>query len=852
MNAPLPCRSKLVLGWLGIALVGLGYFYVPVTGLSASPQTAAMLTPTTPSAPASSQRALLNQYCVVCHNDRLRTAQITLENIDLENVGSGAQVWEKVLHKFSRGEMPPPNMPRPGKASAEAFTSWLETSLDRAAALNPNPGRVAIHRLNQVEYANAIRDLLGLEIDASSLLVADDSDQQGFENIADVLSVSPASLDRYLAAARKISSLAVGDPAIVPVFDTYQVPKLLGQLDRVSEDLPFGSAGGMAVRHSFSADAEYVVKVRLRRQLYDYILGLHRPHLLEVRLDGALLKRFTVGGNAPGRPAPVTFAGNMQGDAAWEIYMHTADDALEVRFSAKAGTHTVGVSFVKTTREDEGVLQPPVTSYGMAYSEDYDGDPAVDSVLIGGPYQASGPGDTVSREKIFVCTPAAKSEELSCAKRILAALARRAYRRPVTEDDVETLLSFYETGRKQGNFENGIQFGLERMLADPEFLFRFEHDPEKAVPGTIYRLSDIELASRLSFFLWSSIPDDELLELAVHGKLKDPRVLDQQVKRMLSDARSRALVDNFASHWLNLGKLRGQAPDPDLFPEFEDNLRQAFAQETKLFVESQVREDRSVVDLLTAKYSFVNERLARHYQIPNIYGSHFRRVKFNDGERGGLLTQGSILTVTSYANRTSPVLRGRWLLDNIVGSPPAPPPPNVPGLKESGANGKPTSVRERMEEHRKNPACAVCHVRMDPLGFALENFDAIGRWRITSDGLPIDAAASLPDGSKFQGVAGLRELLVSHREEFVGTFTEKLLTYALGREADYFDMPAVRKITSEAGAEDYRWSAIIRGIVGSVPFQMSVIKGTPSIARSNVKASIQKETVPDLIRRSGQ
>jgi hypothetical protein len=787
---------------------------------------------------------------VVCHNDRLRTAQITLENIDLENVGKGAQVWEKVLHKFSRGEMPPPKMPRPDKASAEAFTSWLETSLDHAAAQSPNPGRVAIHRLNQVEYANAIRDLLGLEIDASSLLVADDSDQQGFENIADVLSVSPASLDRYLTAARKISSLAVGDPAIVPVFDTYQVPKLLGQLDRVSEDLPFGSAGGMAVPHRFSADAEYGVKVRLRRQLYDYILGLHRPHLLEVRLDGALLKRFTVGGDAPGRPAPVTFAGNMQGDAAWEIYMHTADDALEVRFPAKAGTHTVGVSFVKTAREDEGVLQPPVTSYGMAYSEDYDGDPAVDSVLIGGPYQASGPGDTLSREKIFVCTPAAKTEELPCAKRILSALARRAYRRPVAEDDLETLLGFYATGRKQGNFEKGIQFGLERMLADPEFLFRFEHDPEKAAPGTIYRLSDIELASRLSFFLWSSIPDDELLDLAARGKLKDPRVLDRQVKRMLADSRSQALVDNFASHWLNLGKLRGQAPDPDLFPEFEDNLRQAFAEETRLFVESQVREDRSVVDLLTANYSFVNERLARHYQIPDIYGSHFRKVTFNDGERGGLLTQGSILTVTSYANRTSPVLRGRWLLDNIVGSPPAPPPPNVPGLKDSGANGKPTSVRERMEEHRKNPACAVCHVRMDPLGFAMENYDAIGRWRTTSDGVPIDAAASLPDGSRFQGVAGLRDLLVSHREEFVGTFTEKLLTYALGREADYFDMAAVRKITSDARAQDYRWSAIIRGIVGSVPFQMSVVKGTPSNAGPNMKASIQR--VPDPIGRLGQ
>jgi mono/diheme cytochrome c family protein len=843
--------------WSVFAL--LAYFSLHVIWLlAAGPQSSPAQTPlpAAVSTPASPQRELLNRYCVTCHNARLRTGQVVLDQIDLQDVGKNAAVLEKVLHKIRRGEMPPARLPRPDAAASEDFTAWLEASLDRAAAMKPDPGRVAIHRLNQVEYANAIRDLLALEIDARSLLIADDADQQGFENIAGVLSVSPASLDRYLAAARKISSLAVGDPGIVPVFDTYEVPKLLEQTDRISEDLPFGSAGGIAVRHRFAADAEYVVKVRLRRQLYDYILGLGRPHLLEVRLDGALLKRFTVGGDAPGKPAPVTFAGNMQGDSAWEIYMHTADDALEIHFPAKAGTRTVGVSFVKNTREDEGVLQPRATSYGLAYSEDYDGDPAVDSVLIGGPYQAHGPGETSSRRKIFVCHPASQAEEIPCARRILSTLARGAYRRPVGEEDVQTLLGFYAKGLKQGGFDQGIQLALERVLADPEFLFRVERAPSNAAPGTVYRVGDVELASRLSFFLWSSIPDGELLDLAVSGKLKDPVVLERQVRRMLSDSRSQALIDNFTSQWLSLGKLRGQAPDPDLFPEFDENLRQAFAEETRLFVESQMREDRSVLGLLTADYSFVNERLARHYQIPGIYGSHFRRVTFNNEERGGLLTQGSILTVTSYANRTSPVLRGRWLLDNILGSPPPPPPPNVPGLKESGANGKATSVRDRMEEHRKNPACAVCHMRMDPLGFALENFDPIGKWRTTSDGLPIDAGASLPDGTKFEGVAGLRRLLLNHRAEFAATFTQKLLTYALGREVDYFDMPAVRKITREAAASDYRWSAIVMGIVRSVPFQMSIVKSAPSqlaarIPEPAVSGLTRSDKIPlDTIRRS--
>jgi hypothetical protein len=784
------------------------------------------------SAPAASpQREFLTKYCVTCHNERLHTAGIALDKITVDNVSGVADVSERVVHKLRAGEMPPAGMPQPDKAALAAFVSWLETGLDRASAAHPNPGRVPVHRLNRDEYANAIRDLLAVDIDARSLLVADDSDEHGFENIAGALSVSPALLERYLSTARKISRLAVGDAPPVPVFETFDIPGTMYQNDRMSEDLSFGSRGGIAIHYRFPVDAQYVVKVRLFRQVYDYIIGMGRPQQLEVRLDGRLVKAFTVGGENKGMPAPASYAGNIPGDPEWEEYMHFADASLQVRFPVEAGTHVLGVSFVKQTAEPEGVLKPIQLGFALSVNQLYQGNAAVQSVAIGGPYDSLGPGDTASRRRILVCQPAANADELPCAKKILATVARRAYRRPLSDADVEPLIGIYEVGRKHGGFEAGIKSALTRILTDPEFLFRFERDPAGATPNTVYRLNDLELASRLSFFLWSSIPDDELLALASRGRLREPGILQKELHRMLADSRSKALVQSFASEWLGLPKLRETVPDPAAFPDFDENLRDAFRQETELFLENQLSEDHSIVDLLSADYTFVNERLARHYGIPDIYGPRFRRVTLPNGERGGLLGQGSILTVTSYANRTSPVLRGKWLLANILGTPPPPPPPNVPLLKETGENGKRTSVRERMEQHRKDPACAGCHVRMDPLGFSLENFDATGKWRGASDGAPINATGELPDGTQLDGVAGLRKMLLSRREEFAGTFIEKLLTYALGREIEYFDLPAIRRISLDAATNQYRWSSIIEGIVRSVPFQMSITDSAPAQAR---------------------
>jgi len=783
----------------------------------------------------SSQRALLNKYCVTCHNERLHTAGISLDKADVSNVGASADVWEKVVHKVRAGEMPPAGLPHPDKATLDTFSSWLETNLDRAAVAKPNPGRIPLHRLNRTEYGNAIRDLLALDLDDRSFLIADDVDQHGFDNIADILSVSPVLMEQYMSAARKISRLAVGDPTILPVFETYNVPITLSQDERMSEDLPFGSRGGIAISHHFPLDGEYSVKIRLQRTIYGYIRGLGRPHQLEVRVNGKRIKVFTVGGDAPaGLASPATYSGNIMGDPKWDLYMHEADKGLEARFTAKAGTATVTVSFVKDLPESEDIPQPTETGFGLSVDEMYQGDPAVESVAIGGPTRVDGPGDTPSRRKIFVCQPNTSAAEQPCAKEIISTLARRAFRRPVTDAELAMLLSFYESGRKQGGFEPGIQLALDRILADPRFLFRIERDPPNAGPATVYRLSDIELASRLSFFLWSSIPDDELVKIATAGKLKDPAILEQQVRRMLADDRSDSLVSNFAAEWLQLPKLRGFVPDPEQFPDFDDNLRDAFVKETQLFIRHQMRADSSVRDLLTANYTFANDRLAQFYGIPNVYGSHFRMVRFADQQRGGLLAQGSVLMATSYPNRTSPVLRGKWLLDNILGTPPPPPPPNVPPLKESGADGKPTSVRERMEEHRKNPACAGCHAKMDPLGFALENFDAIGQWRTTSDGLPIDASGSLSDGTKFEGLDGLRKVVLGRGDQFIDTFTSKLLIYGLGREIEYYDLPAIRKIVRDAAPNDYRWSSIIFGIVSSTPFQMSIVKSTaPQMSAAN-------------------
>ena len=768
-------------------------------------------------------RVVLNQYCVTCHNQQLKVAGLMLDKADLDHVGASADVWEKVLRKLRAGEMPPPGRQRPDPATYASMTAFLEKALDDAALANPNPGRVAVHRLNRTEYKNAIRDLLGLQIDSKSLLSADEADQEGFDNVASILSVSPVLLEAYLSSARTISRLAVGDPTINPVGDVFKIPTALVQDERTSEDLPFGSHGGTSIRYHFRLDGEYQIKVLLKRQLYLYIIGLGEPHQMDIRLDGALIKRFEIGGKAKGMTMPESFAGNTQGDPGFEEYMHTADADLEVRVPVKAGTHDVGVSFVRRFWEPEGILQPPQRGFARTTNELYHGNPAVATVAIAGPYLTAGmSNDAPSRRKIFVCRPNGIASEEPCARKILSTLARRAYRRTLTEQEARTLMDFYKDGRAEGNFDSGIQRGLERILAAPSFLFRIERTPSNAAPGSVYRLSDIDLASRLSFFIWSSIPDDELLNLAVAGKLSQPAVLEQQVLRMLANSRSRALVENFANQWLQLGKLAGLVPDADAFPDFDENLREAMRQETEEFIAHQIQEDRSVVDLLTSNYSYLNERLARFYGVPNIYGNHFRKVTFDDRFRGGLLGQASVLTVTSYPNRTSVVLRGKWLLANILGAPPPPPPADVPSLKDAGQDGQPRSLRDRMEQHRNSPACSGCHQRMDPLGFALENFDALGKWRTVADGEKVNASASLPDGTLFEGIAGLRELLTKHKDDYVRTVAEKLLAYSIGRGIEYYDLPAIRKIGRESAMNDYRWSSLVLSIVRSTPFSMGM------------------------------
>ncbi|MEP7306820.1 MAG: DUF1592 domain-containing protein [Acidobacteriota bacterium] len=819
-------RRAVLLGWFALTAVAAGHLHAQAPrsgGVSPLKQEPGVSVQSAPPA-----RALLDRYCVTCHNARLKTAGLLLDQLDADHLGANREVWERVARKLRTREMPPPAAPRPDEATYGRVVSSLEAALDAAAEASPHPGRVPVHRLNRTEYANAVRDLLALEVDGRSLLPSDGPDPYGFDNVASILTVSPSLIESYMTAASTVSRLAVGDPAINPVVDTFKAPTALVQDDRISERQGFGSRGGMAIRYQFPLDGEYTIKVVLKRQLYLYLVGMGEPHQIDLRLDGALLKRFTVGGEGAGMTAPESFAGNTQGDPAWEVYMHTADAGLEVRVPVKAGAREVSASFVRKYWAPEGVLQPPQRGFARTTNELYFGDPSVDSVLIGGPYRGVPAADTPSRRKIFICRPGANSADEACAKRILSTLARRAYRRPVTDREIQTLLTFYKAGRAEGGFDAGIQRGLRRILAAPGFLFRVEREPAQVAPGTPYRLEALDLASRLSFFLWSSVPDEELLDAAVRGTLDTPAVLERQVRRMLGDPRAQSLVDNFANQWLKLGKLAGVVPDVDEFPDFDENLREAMQQETRLFIASHLQEDRSVTDLLSANDTFVNERLARHYQIPNVYGSRFRRVAFDDGRRGGLLGQASILTVTSYPNRTSPVLRGRWLLDNMLGAPPPAPPPDVPALKENGANEAPRSVRERLEAHRKNPSCAVCHVRMDPLGFSLENFDALGKWRVASDGAAIDAAASLPDGSRFEGVAGLRALLLSHREDFIRTFTEKLLSYAIGRGLDSDDLPAVRKIARDAAPDGHRWSSIITGIVKSAPFSMSTSAQEPS------------------------
>jgi Protein of unknown function (DUF1592)/Protein of unknown function (DUF1588)/Protein of unknown function (DUF1587)/Protein of unknown function (DUF1585)/Protein of unknown function (DUF1595) len=735
-------------------------------------------------------------YCDTCHFGPKARAGLNLEALDLANLTENGAIWEKVLRKLRSREMPPAEVPRPGAATYNALVEAIESERDRLAEIKPNPGRPTLHRLNRAEYANAIRDLLALEVDVGELLPADDIGY-GFDNIADVLQVSPLLLERYLAAASKISELAVGDSALAVSYQTYDVPRGLVQLDRMGEAMPLGSRGGTSIHHRFPVDGEYEISVGLQRGRYDQFLGLERERKLDLRLDGQRLELFTI-------PADPRAGQQIHGTG------HDPDSHLKVRVPVKAGTRTIIATFVKDTVKAEGI---PSNTRETAFFE------GVGNVSVAGPYNVQGPGNTASRDRIFVCHPTAPAEEQDCAERIVSSLARRAYRRPIAADDLPPLMALFRQGAAADGFEAGVRLALLKILVSPEFLFRMEFDPPDAAAGSAHRISDIELASRLSFFLWSSIPDDELLAVAERGELGDALVLEHQVRRMLADPRSRALVKNFAGQWLFLRNIARIQPDPAAFPNFDENLRQALEQETDLLVDSTLREDRSIVDLLTANYTFVNQRLAEHYGIKGVYGSEFRRVAVNDPNRQGLLGQASILTVTSYPNRTAPTIRGKWVLEQLLGTPPPPPPPNVPSLKED-ASAKTATMRQRMEQHRANPACAVCHRIMDPLGFALENFDGLGRWRDSAGpGTgPIDSSGVLPDGTRFEGPVGLREVLLSKRELFVETFTERLLTYALGRGVEEYDRPVIRRIVREA--DDHRWSSIILGIVKSTPFQM--------------------------------
>jgi len=745
----------------------------------------------------------IGTYCVTCHNDRLKTGGLSLAGLDPSKAEANPEIWEKVIRKLQTNAMPPQGMPQPDEAARRNLISSLQTQLDRAAASNPNSGRPVLHRLNRAEYTNAIRDLLALDVDASSLLPPDDS-AYGFDNISDVLGVSPALQEQYLSSALKIGALAVGDPHTTAGSETFRTRQDLSQNQHI-EGMPLGTVGGSGFKYNFPLDAEYVLQAKLYRTNLNIMRGLEVAHQVEFTVDGKRVFLTNIGGP---KDLNSLFANPTDtGDAV--------DLRLRVRVPVKAGPHEVAVAFVEGP---EQVVPDRLQPYLRSSVDNFDwgGLPHIQTLAITGPFAETGPGDTPSRRRIFVC----HQQNTACARQILGLLARRAYRQPVSDADMRTIMSFYSSA---GGFEPGIEAGLQRILASPKFVFRVEHDQ----PGPAsYRITDIELASRLSFFLWSSIPDDELLDTAIKGSLKNPEVLESQVRRMLADPKAEALVANFAGQWLHLRNVRNILPNSDLFPDFDDNLRQSFLTETELLFGSIIHEDRDVVDLMTANYTFLNERLARHYGVADIYGSRFRRVSITDDARRGLLGQGSILATTSHAERTSPVVRGKWILENIVGAPVPPPPPDVPPLKENADGQKPKTIREQMAEHRANPACATCHKIMDPIGFALENFDAVGAWRTQEAGGPIDASGSLADGTKIDGVVTLRQALISRPELFVGTFTEKLLTYALGRGLGYYDMPVVRQIVRESAARDYRFTSIVLGIVRSVPFQMRNNEGS--------------------------
>ena len=812
---------RLVSGWVAIALAFAG-------GLPALAQTEprSAVSPNASAATgATTQAAVLKKYCVTCHNQSLRTAGMVIETADLTHVPDHADVWEKVIRKLRTGTMPPPGVPHPDKSTSNLLAAYLEREIDSAAAAHPNPGRTeAVHRLNRTEYQNAVRDMLDLEIDAEALLPADDQ-SYGFDNIAGVLKMSPTLLERYMGAAREISRLVVGASVVPPSAESFRLRSDLDQYEQL-DGLPFGTRGGTAIRYNFPQDGEYVIKA----ELLDLFSGpsVKEMHQLEIAVDGERVKVFTLAPRGRGMVRPPQEMVK-PGDPPKPPAQPTPEELqalgyggkppeFQIRIPVKAGPRVVTATFIKKTDAlAESIRQPFDRPHGEGDYLMY--EPHLGTVTITGPFDPKGVHDTPSRQRVFVCHPATAPEETPCAKRILTALVRRAYRRPVTDAEVGVLLNFYNEGRSGGTFDAGIERALRALLVSPDFLYRVEADSARATP--VVRLNDLELASRLSFFLWSSIPDDELIDVASRGKLKDPAILDAQVKRMLRDERSSALAANFAGQWLRLRNVTGAFPNDALFPNFSDNLRQDFVKETELFFGSIVKENRSVMDLLTANYTFLDETLAKFYGISTVHGNEFRRVTLTDPSRFGLLGKASILTATSYANRTSPVGRGKWILENILGAPPPPKPANVPDLPENGTSSKPHSVRELMVQHRANPACASCHSRMDPLGFALENFDAVGRWRtISESGEKIDASGVLPDGTKFNGPAELRAVLEKSPEQFVTVVTEKLLVYALGRGLEYQDAPAIRQIVRRSAESNYSFDSLLLGLVKSAPFTM--------------------------------
>src|SRR6266853_613661 len=793
--------------------------------LAAGPQASAR--PAVASSPTGDYGTVVTKYCVTCHNERAKIGGLTLDKMDVSDPGAGADVWERVVRKVRVGMMPPQGAPRPDAATQTALVSYLTSSLDQAATAHPNPGRPLVHRLNRAEYANAVRDLLALDVDASSLLPPDDA-AYGFDNIADALTISPVLLERYLTAAGKISSLAVGDPTTGPAGETYRIRQDASQ-DIHIEGLPVGTVGGILAKTTLPLDGTYDFAIRLFRTNLGVVRGLEYDHQLEYTVDGARVHLSRVGGDED-------FKANLKN-------MTKAGDDVEarahIRIPLKAGPHVITAAFLERSDAVNPLrLQPFVRSSNDTL--DTIGHPHLDTFTVTGPYDAKGPGDTPSRRTIFTCKAATRDVEDGCARRVMATLARRAYRGNVTDGDLTRLHDFYALGRKQGTFETGVQTALQRILASPKFAFLVEHDPAGLAPGTVYRISDLELASRLSFFLWSTIPDDQLLRVAARGTLHTPAVLNQQVRRMLADEKSDALIAKFAGQWLYLRNLKSFQPNSLEFPDFDDNLRQAFQREAELFFASVMHEDHSVLDLMTADYTFLNERLARHYKIPGVYGSHFRRVTVTDEARKGLLGKGAILMVTSHPDRTSPVVRGKWVLDNLLSAPVPPMANNVPPLTEDATrSGKILTMRARMEEHRKNPTCAACHKIMDPIGLSMENFDAVGAWRTRDGGTlgsPINASGELLDGTKVDGVVTLRQALLSQPDLFVGTVAEKLMVYALGRGLAYNDMPEVRRIVRESAGQDYRFSSLILGVVNSTAFQKRV-KVSSDVENPTIRAA---------------